>query len=98
MDKKAVMKEVFDGRVELLNRYNDTKSKLYNMNADILCEIRRSLERDIEILKDGEPFWDGLTDERIAAEQELYLSDKAIVNRIAEIVDELSCYIHSLAE
>ena len=98
MDKKAVMKETFDGRVEILNKFNDAKSKLYNMNSNVLRDIRRSLEEDIETLKNGEPFWDGLTDARIAIEQEDYLMDESIVDKICALVDELEEYVESLTQ
>ena len=98
MDKKAVMKETFNGRVEILNKFNDAKYTLQGMTNNVLCDIRISLEKDIETLKNGEPFWDGLTDARIAIEQEDYLMDKSIVDKICALVDEFEEYVESLTQ
>ena len=98
MDKKATMQTIFDGRVELYEKLVDTMDKLYSLKANYLRDIARSLDKDVSILRNGEPFWDGLTDARISAEQESYLLDKAIVNRIAEMTNELQEYLENLTQ
>lgn len=98
MDKKLVMQETYDGRVQTLEKFDETRAKLYDLYCTQLRKIRRSQERDIETLLSGEAFWDGLTEDRIAIEQEKYLDIKDTVDKIAKLVDDLCTYIYVMTE
>lgn len=98
MDKKLVMQETYDGRVQTLEKLDETREKLYTLHCTQLREIRRSQERDIETLLSGEAFWDGLTEDRIAIEQEEYLDIKKTVDKIAKLVDDLCTYVDVMTE
>ena len=98
MDKKLVMQETYDGRVQTLEKFDEARDKLYNLYCGQLREFRRSQEGDIETLLRGEAFWDGLTEARIAIEQEKYLDVKETVDKIAKLVDDLYAYVEVMAE
>ena len=98
MDKKLVMQETYDGRLQTLEKFDEAQDKLYNLYCGLLRKIRRSQERDIETLLSGEAFWDGLTEARIAIEQEKYLDVKEKVDKIAKLVDDLCTYVDVMAE
>lgn len=98
MDKKAVMQETYDGKKELLAKLDEITDKLYDLRRGPLDRIRDSLIEDVKILKNGEPFWDGLTEARIAIEQEDYLLDKSIVDKVAELVDKLCDYVEAITQ
>lgn len=98
MNKKSVMKEIYNGRVQTLEKFNEARDKLRLLNCSQLNEIRNSQERDIETLLSGDAFWDGLTEARIAIEQEKYLDIENTVDKIAKLVDDLCTYIDVMAE
>ena len=98
MDKKLVMQETYDGRIQTLEKFDESRDKLYNLYCGLLRKIRRSQERDIETLLSGEAFWDGLTEDRIAIEQEKYLDIKETVDKIAKLVDDLYTYVEVMDE
>lgn len=98
MDKKLVMQETYNGRIQTLEKFDESREKLYNLYCGLLRKIRQSQERDIETLLSGEAFWDGLTDERIAYEQEKYLDVEKTVDKIAKLVDDLYTYVKVMDE
>jgi len=92
MDKKEVMQELLDNRVKVHADLVAARDKLHDLEYDDLYEIQDSLRKDIDILKQGEPFWDGLTNERIMIEQEDCQLDKTIVDKICKLINELEEY------
>lgn len=98
MDKKLVMQETYDGRMETLEKFDEAREKLNDLYYVQLRKIRRSQERDIETLLSGEAFWDGLTEDRIAIEQEKYLDIKNTVDKLAKLIDDLCTYVDVMAE
>lgn len=98
MDKKLVMQETYEGRVQTLEKLDEAREKLHDLYYAQLSKIRQSQERDIETLLSGETFWDGLTEDRIAIEQKKYLDIKDTVDKIAKLVDDLCTYIYVMTE
>lgn len=98
MDKKLVMQETYDGRVQTLEKFDEAREKLYDLYCAQLRRIRASQERDAAALLSGEAFWDGLTEDRIAIEQEKYLDIKDTVDKIAKLIDDLCTYVDVMAE
>lgn len=89
MDKKLIMKETTNGRIETLRKFNAARKKLFILNNLQLTDIMESQEREIKTLIRNEEFWDERTEARIAYEQEKYLDTKKLVDEIVELIDRL---------
>jgi hypothetical protein len=98
MDKKLVMQEIYDGRIQTLEKFDELLEKLNDQYCGLLKKFRQSQEGDIVDLLSGEAFWDMLTEERIAYEQETYLNVKKTVDKLAKLVDDLYTYVDVMTE
>lgn len=92
MGKKEVMQEIFDNRVKAHDDLDAARCKLHDLIYGDLHDIQKALDKDVELIKQGEPFWDGLTNERIMIEQEKCQLDRSIVDKICKLVSELEEY------
>lgn len=98
MDKKEVMQEILDNRVKAHDDLDAVRCKLHDLIYGDLHDIQRALYKDIELIKQGKPFWDGLTNERIMIEQEDCRLDKSIVDKICKLVSELEEYTKNVTQ